>query len=329
MNTVAHARQHVADVVKGGSTPSCQAVLDAINRAQQDLLANQDLVDLTCQRMRFSPLYNMIACPACVERVVAYKTDGSPGVLPKSIFYEFLPGGSWSSDEVSGYKTDMVDWGDHKPTMFTIPADYAPLSIYAFCSDPADAGVKLFLDGFNENGWHPLTAGEYGTTVECVAGLNGVTITANGADLKPTAFKFSQITNVVKPVTQGYVALMCQYGTEHYWYNIAIYHPKDKNPSFHRYKLTQPRDDDGTCVVCLVKVRHVELIQDNDILLVQNLEALKNQILAHQYETANPAMADRYQGKAVAQIRRDVMHKTPDQDWTVKHSFGIGRIERM
>jgi hypothetical protein len=43
MNTVAQARTYVTDAVKGGSSPSSSLVLATINRAQLELLANDDL----------------------------------------------------------------------------------------------------------------------------------------------------------------------------------------------------------------------------------------------------------------------------------------------
>lgn len=329
MNTVAQGRTYVADAVKGGSSPTSPAVLAALNRAQGELLANDDLVDLVYQRMKFSVPAdrNMIACPSCVECVKGYKTDGIPGVVPKSQFYEFLPSGSGSSDMVSGYKTDMVDWGDHKPTMCEIEAEYAPMSVHAFCSNAADAGKTIFVDGYNENGWRPVNAnGEYGELVTLVAGLDGVTVTADYGDRKPSTFKFKQITNVVKPVTKGYVTLMYEYPTEHYWWNLAVYEPKETNPSYHRYKLTLPRDETGVCVTCLVKLRHVPLLQDTDVLIIQNLEALRYQVMCNEHELVSPGQADFYRNKAAGILRRDVAKKTPDQDICLDETWCVGTI---
>ena len=326
MNTVAQARQYIADVVKGGSSAASAAVLKELNRAQQELLANNDLVDLTLQRMKFHATRNMIACPSCVEAVVGYKSDGVPGVVPKSLFYEFLPSGSGSGDSASGYMTDMVDAGDHKPTMFEIDVEYAPMYLFAFCSDAADAAATIFVDGYDDNGWRNLTAGEYGQNVTLVQGFSGTTVTADVATWKPSASRFSQIINVVKPVTKGYVALMCRDATNGYWWTLSVYAPKETNPSYHRYKLALPRDTDGTTVTALVKLRHVALTADTDIVLIQNLEALRLQVLANQYQQSNPSQSEFYRQAAIARLRRDVANKTPDQDVCLDETFCVGTI---
>lgn len=66
---------------------------------------------------------------------------------------------------------------------------------------------------------------------------------------------------------------------------VATYEPGDINPAFERYQLSLPRCDttSGGCgcskpIVALVKMRFVPARTDNDLILVENIEALKMMI---------------------------------------------------
>jgi hypothetical protein len=226
-------------------------------------------------------------------------------------------------------KSDLVDAGDVWTTMFEIDVDYQPMHLYAFSSNAADAGLDLFVEGLDEYNQDILTAGIPGEPVEIVHGLSGTTVTANNLTWKPSVGAYKEITNVVKPITKGYIALMCYDPTTYAWWCLAMYHPRETHPRFHRYKVTQPRSDDGACIIGLVKPRHVQLESDNDVVLIQNLEALKMQILCNEYLQSDPNKSEFYRNKAIAILRRDVAKKTPSQDFTLSGTWGMGRIEAM
>ena len=323
--TVGHAREYLAGYVKGNPCKSSQAVLDAINNATMELL-NVDDWWLTVRRMRFSTQKNVIVLPREVERVVGYKVDGIPYAV-KSQFYEFLDGGTFSSDWLGDGNSGLVDWGDQHPTMFEIDVDNAPIKLMAWSTHADDDGSELFIRGFDDNGHELLTNGVPGQTLEIRRWKNGVEGQIEFADIRQTAGEFSQVTQVIKPVTKGYVSLMAYDSSTNYIWNLAKYHPLETHPQFHRYKVPSPRCEDGTCIVALVKMRYIPAELDTDLLIIQNMVALREAILSEKYRESDPNRSGSYFANAVAQLARENTKKHPvGQDVTVAPQWGIGTI---
>lgn len=325
--TLGDCRRYVAKEVNGGSCVSSDAVRDAINDAEMEILGMETPYSVL-RRIRFSVTNNTIIAPRGVEKVETFRVDEYPDEV-KSMFYEFLPGGSWSSDELDGVQSGMIDWGDHWSTMWEIPAAHEPLRLYAFSTEAADSGLLMQIKGCDTNNQDIHTAGIPGETLQIVPGLVGTTITTNNATWKPSTHSYKQIYQVIKPVTRGYVALMTQDSTTNEWWTLAMYHPRETQPKFHRYKIPGPRCEDGTCIVALCKLRHEPLEEDDDVLVVQNLEAIKLKIIANNYRTSNPSLSQKYVGDCLALLRREIAMNTPDTDVTLSSTWGIGRIEMV
>ena len=324
--TLGHARDYVAAEVNGGSCASSDVVRKAINNAQMEILGSED-PHLSMRRVRFWTKKNMICLPREAESIMPqFLIQGCPSQV-KSQFYEFLPGGTWTSDEI-GLSSGLVDWGDHHATMFEIDVDKAPLRLCAFSTSAADVGKTLFLKGYGSGGKEVLTAGVPGETLKIVRWKGGVEGVIDAGTLTLSTSAFDQIEQVVKPVTTGYVTLMAYYTGSLYW-NIAIYHPRETNPRFHWYKVPSPRSDTGMSIVAIVKLRHVPLEADTDVLLVQNLEALKFKIMSNEYLKSDPQKSAIYAQQCFALLRREKSQKNPDTDITLAHTWGVGHIEAM
>jgi hypothetical protein len=67
-------------------------------------------------------------------------------------------------------------------------------------------------------------------------------------------------------------------------------------------------------------------VADTDIMLIQNLEAVRLQVLSNQYQQSNPSQSEFYRQAAIARLRRDVANKTPDQDVCLDETFCVGTI---
>jgi hypothetical protein len=323
--TVSHARDYLAVYVKGNPCKSSQAVLDAINNATMELLNVEDWW-LTVCRMKFGTMKNMIATPREVERVIAYKVEGIPFAV-KSQFYEFLDGGTWSSDWLGDGHSGLVDWGDQHPTMFEIDAENAPTKIMAWSTSADDVGKTLFVRGFRDGGHEVLTDGVPGEQVEIRRWTSGVEGVIEYSNMRLSAGEYTQITNVIKPVTKGYVSLMAYDDSTHYTWNLAKYHPLETNPQFHRYKVPSPRCIDGTCITALVKMRYIPAELDTDVLIIQNLPALREAVLAEKYRESDPNRSGAYLQNSIAMLTRDNTKKHPvGQDVTIAPEWGIGTI---
>jgi hypothetical protein len=324
---VAQAREYICSEIGGGTCPSHPSVLKAINNAQMEILNNEDPM-LSLRRVRFFTKKNMICLPREAERIMPqFKVDEYPCQV-KSMFYEFLPGGTWTSDDI-GLGTGLVDWGDHHATMFEIDEDYAPTILMAFSTAQSDDGKTLFLKGYGAGGKEVLTAGVPGETLVIKRWLGGVEGNIDGNTMVPSTSRYTQVEQVVKPVTEGYVTLMGYDQTTHYMWNIAIYHPRETNPQFHWYKVPAPRNDDGTSIVALVKLRHVPLVADTDVLLVQNLEALKFKVMSNEHMKGNPQLSAAYSQNCYGMLKSENAKKHPDTDISLSNTWGVGHIPQM
>jgi hypothetical protein len=106
------------------------------------------------------------------------------------------------------------------------------------------------------------------------------------AQLNPTSAYYKEVTEVIKPVTKGYVTLYAVVGdntraaSTHFSF-LAKYHPLQTIPQFRRYNITNSLGTETvSSVLALVKVRPVPLVDGDDILPVDSLQAVKLMVMA-------------------------------------------------
>lgn len=117
---------------------------------------------------------------------------------------------------------------------------------------------------------------------------------------------FDQVTAVVKPLTNGYVELWAQAGAEHRL--LATFGPNETNPSYHAYFLPQfkSRDNSGyDAVLVRGRKRYYDVINDDDVVIISNVQAMRNMIMAIQKSSVSD-----FQGYAAYKTAAvDIMNK--------------------
>lgn len=140
--------------------------------------------------------------------------------------------------------------------------------------------------------------------------INGERIPiSNGSSFFESVETFDSVTAVTKPETNGYVRLTAWNGTDEI--ELSNYAPSETTPSYHHYwspRLEALRCDGDTClrvVLARCRRRFVPVEEDTDILIIGNVLALKEMVIA-QWKRESNAL-DEY--AAHKQTAVDIMKK--------------------
>lgn len=244
-------------------------------------------------------------------------------VSVRNMSYEFMASGpgeikhGWSG---SGIK-DPIDIGMF-PVMYDLPSPEVfaagasitdrtlgeGLYIVAFSTEIADISLETTIYGNNKylNDVDVSSATSFvpGDAIRINRWHNGVegSIAFNSwDDIRKTTGRYRQITKWIKPTTKGYISL---YGVDpdtNYMYFLGKAHPDDTAPAWRRYKLlNQGVTDAYANILALCKMKALPLTRDDDILPIQNLDAIKLMIIAIREENAlQMANAIAYEQNAV------------------------------
>lgn len=140
----------------------------------------------------------------------------------------------------------------------------------------------------------------------------------------------SSIDRVVKDVTQKPVTLWAYNTTDSVLEDLAVYDPGETNPSFARYQINTPsyKDADGNekfrSVTALVKLNYVPVEFDTDLVLIDNMAALKLMIQGIKAEEAgDDQLAESKIIKAVRELNHQIQDQNPgDQVAVYANSVG-------
>lgn len=171
--------------------------------------------------------------------------------------------------------------------------------LVAFSTAEADRGKELVLHGVNDKNealGSPLP-GERLVISAWDGGVEGA-ILMDLASQPRENFTLSgpvrDIHRVQKPETDGFVSLYSYDEVTHQMYFLSKYHPQETNPRYRRYRITTPDYCDGQSIYALCELGYIPLEHPDDVLIVQNMDALKMMVMAIEFENER----DFQQGKA-------------------------------
>jgi len=316
--TLADARRELGRFVDGGSCKT--ATIDsAINAAVERLMDGEDW---ECLRkvIRIGVCNRSFPLPYNVEKIMGATVDGTPANI-YGTYVQFLssgPGDFDLSNRGGSLFRDLADKGDHWPIMFDIPTYYKivvdnvetdvypdGLQLFAVGSEKADKDLTLLVRGHLRNGEEVNPAadsGEYLPIHQWTGGVEGQLSGHWDSQLKLSTNYFKDITAVIKPASTGYISLYAVDPVNHRFFFLAKYHPAQTLPTFRRYNVTNKNVGDMANILAHVKLRHVTLVDANDILPVDSLQAIKLMVMALSQENAGnlqPALMFEAQAKRV------------------------------
>lgn len=292
--------------VESGSCSST-VVYARITEACRRLMVKADWAHTT-QTVRIRTNNQMFPLPREAESIRAANVENE-AVAVFGQTYEFLtsgPGEIMHKVSSSGLK-DLVDAGNF-PTMYDPPSieDFDDSEsdatnrtlgegypLIAFSTDQEDVGRTLTIYGRNKylndhsGSGATFTPGESLKINMWAGGVEG-SITGAWADFAQTTKLYREITKWVKPITKGYITLYSLDATNNYMWILAKAHPDDTVPVWRRYKLSgQPLDQSESAnVLALCKMKALPLTRADDVLPIQNLDAIKLMVIAIREENA-------------------------------------------
>lgn len=273
--TFAQAKLQLARFADGGCDQVGQAINDAVDR----LMSTKSWKCLS-RIVRMCVVDQVFPMPQNVESITRAVVDG----VPVSVFgsaYQFLSSGPGDLDyrvnATSGYN-DVMDVAGFHPTMFDIPLDLDDgYSLVAFCTNPADAGKQIFVEGYgpkNEERKESLIINRWANGVE--GAIHG----EFGSGNHRSEHTYRTLGHVILPEgLVGYTSLYAVRLDTNEMRFLAKYHPRILVPDFRRYRLTQPLDltnaASAAYVLAEVKLAFVPLVDDTDLLPFDSLAAVK------------------------------------------------------
>lgn len=230
----------------------------------------------------------------------------------------------WSFLEFDTYRS----WcHPHTPAHYMTGNGYSPVQqdvmganrlirAYADARKDIDDAKTVTIFGLDENNQPLRTRQHDGSYTE------GVVITL-AAPFGSTSVFVSRIERVLKDATTGNVRLYAYDAVADVLEDIAIYEPSETNPQYARYRLHLPCGSGTRCgvsqaVVALVKLQFIEASADTDLVLIQNLDALKDFIQSIKYKDANsPELAAQYEASAIRELNLELQNEQSDDSMPV------------
>jgi hypothetical protein len=298
--TLAQVRDRVAQVL--GICSDHADVARYVNAAQERLCYKDNWVGTIYRYRVCTSADACLVWPRQIETILAYAVCGGPGTV-RSGFWEFqnhafgLVGG----DSCLG--ATLVD-RPRTPTQDTIVGIDKNVRVVADVTEDAEA--VLTVQGYDEDAnWvRTQVDGEW---------IDGEQVAISTAGAISTNL-FSQITGIIKPVTNGVVRLYEYLAVTAVSRIIGIYEPDETHPDYRASLvpgLGTGIDDDDECtgrwVTVLAKLRPMPVSAANDWLLLGNAEAIKLQVMAIRKEESNlieEAMV--YEARAVALLQEEL-----------------------
>lgn len=209
--------------------------------------------------------------------------------------------------------------------------------VRAYCTARADVGKTIQLFGEDNHGQPLRTENSDGSYTE------GITITF-AAPFASTSIYVRRIDRVIKDVTTGDVRLYAYNPVTDILEDLALYSPSETVPSYAKYQLhaqtwpTTTAPGQNTCcpsmsVVALVKLKFIPVQVDSDLVLIQNIDALKDMLQSLRFkENGDYATAAQYEAQSIRELNLQLRDDNPEDQMPVEvdpfNGIGVG-FQRM
>lgn len=241
-------------------------------------------------------------------------------------WYEFIPG---SSGIAANPPWDVVDFeaqGDYFMLFRNLPSA-GHLKIYATTTE---AGSLNFAIRGISGGAKVFT----GTGTNRIEGeLLSVPVTNGAFTLSSQIYDAgNSVYSIVKPSTNGVITIYhvsLLDGTETL---IGQYEPGETLPCYRRYLIPKRCNDSGQ-LVAFCKLRHVDVIADNDEVYPGNLNALEMGLQALNFRRKQDmGRADEWIGRAVDELNSEIEEFTAEESWgtmQIEEDVGMGSVPNL
>lgn len=204
--------------------------------------------------------------------------------------------------------------------------------IRAYITAIEDVGKVIRFFGV-DNGNQPLRCDNLNGTWSDGAPLAlGWPYTTLSLPYNPNSY-VRRIDRVTKDVTQGQVLVYAYDAVNNMLEDIAIYDPGETTPTYARYQLNVGRigcsntlsltaccNTTVSSIVALVKLRFIPAKFDTDLVIVDNLDALKDMVQSVKLrEAGDPDASFKMEASAVRELQRDLEDNYPDDTFSAQN----------
>lgn len=325
-------------------------VVSYINKAVKELADTGDYPGVVDRWFfRFDGLTGHVALPYYFDRLMQVTTDGVPRMIT-SPWFEFVAYGPGIQDDYDtrgnrrrNWTDSVIDRGDSPvqrqiPDLFELVGPWT-LRVYTTLDEQEAAPFPpvINIQGLDENGLiiRSLSNGtgfSDGTGFEYINGVNypmdsSTPFTTNGQ-------QYSKITGVSKPETNGYIRVTAWNGTVEV--ELSNYAFNETTPSYRHYyiptliKRCDNCDSLPRILIARCRKRFVPAVQDEDILMIGNTNALEQMIIAQWKRLSDVSEYASRRQAAVALMREEAtayLGKSRVPAIQFQRGFALGAME--
>jgi len=338
--TYGDLQPEIARIAGASGMPVSDArVMAYTNLATQELMNEWDWPQLIV-RMKFKVTTNRINVPSEFDRIISLMVNGVP--LPmQSPWFEFVGYGP-GFPKVYGATAEYLDQTELQQlegvldkeqvaTFEDIPSDgtvYYPTVTCAASELVNGVRPYIIIQGYDQNGQWIRTLDAAGSG----AYIDGVQLALNG-DATPFSTSstqaFSQVTAILKPVTNGAVSLYVTNAVNNVVF-LGQYAPYDTRPFYRRYSIPNLTYGTTYCILARLRKRYTPIYSTGDFLLIPNLAALSTMVQAVFFrEAQNFQLYEQYKASAVDILKKEMTAYIGKQAQkpliTVNEGMGIRR----
>lgn len=319
-------------------------LLPRTNQAVQELM-NEGQWPGVVDRWHIRAEDGTITLPSYLDMLLEFTADGVPTSIrsPWAEFVEYGPGPArdlFNGRERHWFRCgsgNLYDRGEY-PTQVSIPisdgsaATTGPwtLRLYANPATNETPGAYATIQGLDDDGLIIRSEVTDGSGTYWANGIRlGIT---SGSGFVESTQEFSDVKVFAKPRTNGYVKLTAWNGNTEV--ELSNYEPAETTPSYHRYYSpylqSQCANDNLCCKIVLARARKrfVPVTEDNNPLIISNILALKNMVIAQwKRDAGNVEAYAAYKLTAVDIMRKESVAytgKTRAPTLTFQRGFSIG-----
>lgn len=332
--------QELADVA--AACPQSGPFMSLLNQATRKLMVRGNFFG-TVRKIRLCVYDNCITFPRYVGTILALNVGGNRSEMT-NFWWQFLPIGNMGMDAWSpilSANRNGLCWGNvvtendgTSPVFNNIPCGTQNY-IRAYPSVHADVGKTITIFGIDGNGQEIYTTYPDGTYQP------GVVLKLALA-YAVTPMLIRKITRVVKDKTVGIVRLFQFDPINNVQLDCATYDPSETSPDYAHVKIRgAPSSVFNVCsgqsqccsktVDALIKLEFIPVQNDNDLVLIDNLDALQAMMLSIRNKTAGKSqLAGTLELDAIRELNYSLRDKFPLQQFECSFNpYGTAKLERV
>ena len=286
--------------------------LSRVNEAIEELMNCGDwpgVMDRWALRM----VDGVIILPGHLDRLAGVCAHGAPIEL-RSGWFEFMQHGPGDQGDGHGWADVVVERGE-SCLQAAWPGAAGEEWDLQVSGEDGDAGAVVKIQGRDADGLF--------VSSEVAVAAGGVAVEVDGG--------FACVSAIIKPVTSGRVALDAVNGAR--VERLGVYEPGETCPSYRMYFVPSMRGCGQRVVMGRCRRRFVPVREENDVLLISNLRALKAMIMAIEKHDSgnveNLQLYEAYRNSAIRIMADEArayrgMARTPAMDFSRGAAFGEG-----